>query len=112
MTPRPAHTVTPPILQILMSLAGADRHGYALMQEIEERTGGEVRLTASTLYGAIKRMLDAGWIREIEDASADPRRRTYRITDVGRGALQQEAARVEQLARQMRGLDLFGVEGR
>jgi DNA-binding PadR family transcriptional regulator len=91
--------LTPQAFQILLSLVdGGDLHGYAILQDIAARTDGEVRLTASTLYAAIKRMLDAGMIGEVEapDASGGAPRRCYRITRSGRAQAQAEA---ERLAR-------------
>jgi DNA-binding PadR family transcriptional regulator len=91
-----------PVFQILLSLVDEELHGYAIIQDIAERTGGEVRLTASTLYAAVKRLLDAGWIEEPAQrpraTKDDPRRRYYRITRIGRGAARAEAARLERLA--------------
>jgi PadR family transcriptional regulator PadR len=91
--------LTPQAFQILLSLAdGADLHGYAIIQDVLDRTAGEVRLTASTLYAAIKRMLDGGLIAEV-DAPAESGgapRRCYRITKSGRHVAQREA---ERLAR-------------
>ena len=95
--------LTPPlssqVFQILLSLVdGVDRHGYAILRDIEERTGGEIRLTASTLYAAIKRMLDAGLIAEVaapEETGGAPRR-CYRIRKAGRDVARAEA---ERLAR-------------
>jgi DNA-binding PadR family transcriptional regulator len=91
--------LTPQAFQILLSLAdGRDLHGYAIIQDVAERTGNEIRLTASTLYAAIKRMLDNGLIVEV-DAPAESGgapRRCYRIARAGRQLAQQEA---ERLAR-------------
>jgi DNA-binding PadR family transcriptional regulator len=91
--------LTPQAFQILLSLVeGRDLHGYAIIQDVTERTGGEIRLTASTLYAAIKRMLDAGLIAEVDapgDSGGAPRR-CYRITRAGRQLAQREA---ERLAR-------------
>jgi DNA-binding PadR family transcriptional regulator len=84
-----------PVFQILLSLVDQDLHGYALIKDIDARTEGEVRLTASTLYGAVARMLDAGMLEERAD-SESPRRRTYRLTRVGRRLLERES---ERLAR-------------
>ena len=79
--------LSPQVFQILLSLAdGEDRHGYAILRDIEERTGGEIRLTASTLYAAIKRMLEAGLIAEVdapEETGGAPRR-CYRLRKAGR----------------------------
>src|SRR3954466_10854092 len=91
--------LTPQAFQILLSLAdGADLHGYAIIQDIAERTGDEIRLTASTLYAAVKRMLDGGLIAEVEAPaeSGGAPRRCYRITRAGRLLAQREA---ERLAR-------------
>jgi DNA-binding PadR family transcriptional regulator len=86
------------VFQILLSLVDGDAHGYALIQDIRRRTDGEVSLTASTLYAAVKRMLAAGWIAEVKKpANEDPRRRYYRITPAGRDAARVEAARLERL---------------
>ena len=62
-----AAPLTTPVFQILLSLVDDELHGYALIQDIRERTGGEVSLTASTLYAALKRLLDAGLIEELDD---------------------------------------------
>jgi DNA-binding PadR family transcriptional regulator len=89
--------LTPQAFQILLSLAdGRDLHGYAIIQDVATRTGDEVRLTASTLYAAIKRMLDAGLIVEVEApaGSGGAPRRCYRITRAGRQLAQREAQRL------------------
>ena len=95
-----------PVFQILLALVDDDLHGYAIIQDIAARTGGEVRLTASTLYAAVKRLLDAGWIEELTERPRterdDPRRRYYRITRLGRDAARAEARRVERLAAMAR----------
>ena len=98
--------LTTPVFQILLSLVDDDLHGYAVIQDVAERTGGEVRLTASTLYAAIKRLLDSGWIEELarrpRGEKDDPRRRYYRITRLGRDAARAEARRLERLAAMAR----------
>jgi DNA-binding PadR family transcriptional regulator len=98
--------LTTPVFQILLSLVDEDLHGYAIIQDIAARTGGEVRLTASTLYAAVKRLLDTGWIDERAEpprgAKDDPRRRYYRITRPGREAARAEARRLERLAAMAR----------
>jgi DNA-binding PadR family transcriptional regulator len=99
--PAPA-PLTTPVFQILLSLLDEDLHGYAVIQDVAARTEGEVRLTASTLYAAIKRLLDAGWIAELAERPRgdrdDPRRRYYRITRLGRAAALAEARRLDRLA--------------
>jgi DNA-binding PadR family transcriptional regulator len=87
-----------PVFQILLSLADRDLHGYAIIQDVALRTDDEVRLTASTLYAAIARMLEAGLVEEIDDrgASAGAPRRCYRMTRYGREVAQLEAQRLER----------------
>jgi DNA-binding PadR family transcriptional regulator len=91
--------LTVPVFQILLSLVDRDLHGYALIRDIEQRTGGEVRLTASTLYGAVARMLEAALIEERDQEPGHERRRRYRITRTGRALLRSEAERLERAAR-------------
>ena len=99
----PFMSVTPQVFQILLALADRDLHGYALIKDIEERTGGEMRLTASTLYGAIRRLLEQGWIEELAAApDEDARRRPYRLTATGRAAAEAEAAQLETLLLEAR----------
>lgn len=87
-----------PVFHILLSLADADRHGYAIMQEVEERTGGAVRLGPGTLYGAIKRLRADQLIeeREVEGDTAE-RRRSYHLTALGRQVARLEAERLQEL---------------
>jgi DNA-binding PadR family transcriptional regulator len=88
---------------ILLSLAGADQHGYGIMQEVLERTGGKVRLWPATLYGTLKRLIEAGLIEESGDRPArefdDARRRYYRLTRLGRRVLDAESQRLLELVR-------------
>ncbi len=88
-----------PVYQILLSLSDGDRHGYSIIREIRERTAGEVDLTASTLYGALSRTLKDETITEIVDeahVTSDKRRRTYRLTDLGRDVVRAEAGRLSR----------------
>jgi len=97
----PTDPLSTQVFHILLSLVDDDLHGYAIIQDVAERTGGEVKLTASTLYAAIKRLLDAGWIEETTSrrrTSDDPRRRYYRLTAAGRQGARAEAERLERLA--------------
>jgi DNA-binding PadR family transcriptional regulator len=92
-----------PVFQILVSLADRDLHGYAIIQDVAGRSEGEVQLTASTLYAAIRRMLDAGMVDEVADPRRAPegddeRRRYYRLTAYGREIARLEAARLERAA--------------
>ncbi len=79
---------------ILVALAGGERHGYAIMQDVAERTGGKLRLSPGTLYGAIRRMLELNLIVE---TPGDERRRFYRITPFGHKVAKAEAARLAGL---------------
>ena len=96
-------SMSPQVFHILLSLADQDLHGYAIISDIAVRTGGRVVLTASTLYAALKRLLDEGLVEELErPADDDPRRRYYRITRAGRAAGREEAARLDALAEMAR----------
>jgi len=101
MTARP---LGPQAFQILLSLAEADMHGYAIIGDVRRRTQGEMRLTASTLYAVLKRLLDQAWIEELPPPAddSDSRRRYYRITRIGREAGRAEAERLEALAAMAR----------
>jgi DNA-binding PadR family transcriptional regulator len=106
-----------PVFHILLSLADRDLHGYAIIQDVAARTDGEVRLTASTLYAAIRRMLNAGMIDEVDaprraPAGDDERRRYYRMTPYGREIAQLEAARLERAADMARAKRLLPRRGR
>lgn len=83
----------PPLL-VLASLAGGEKHGYAMMEDIERFAG--VRLGPGTLYGAITRLEERGWIRPVD---SEDRRRPYRITAAGRRHLEAEAAALDRLVR-------------
>ena len=88
---------------ILLSLAAEDQHGYGIMQEVLDRTGGKVRLWPATLYGSLKRLIEAGLIEESGDRPSreldDARRRYYRLTRLGRRVLDAESARLQELVR-------------
>jgi DNA-binding PadR family transcriptional regulator len=96
--------------QILVAVADEDRHGYAIMQDVAERTNGELKLSPGTLYGAIRRMLDEGLIIELNDRERpdmdDERRRYYRITPFGRTVAQAEVSRLATLLRQAKAVGL------
>lgn len=96
----------PAVFHILLSLADEDRHGYAIIQEVAERTAGSSRLSAGTLYRSLQRMLEEGLAIERRDRPApeddDERRRYYRISPLGRGVAKAEAARLARLVRMAR----------
>ena len=109
----PDSTPPPPlstqVFQILLSLVDDDLHGYAIIQDVAQRTDGEVRLTASTLYAAVKRLLDSGWIEEC--AAAARRRRPppplLPSHAAGRQAARAEALRLDRLAGMARAKQLI-----
>ena len=89
-------------LQILLALAAGPRHGYGIKLDVEERTAGAVRLGSGTLYEAIQRLLDNGWIVEVEppadgDASGGPARRFYSLSDDGREGLRAEVESMQDI---------------
>lgn len=91
---------------IMLSLAGGEQHGYGIMQEVLERTAGKVRLWPATLYGSIKRLIEADLIEESEHRPEpeldDARRRYYRLTPLGRRVLSAECDRLQDLVRAIR----------
>ena len=101
----------PAVFHILIALADRDRHGYSIMQDASERTGGKVRLSAGTLYSSIHRMLEQGLVEELRDspdpASSDERRRYYRLTKWGRQVALAEAQRLSELLEQARATGLI-----
>jgi DNA-binding PadR family transcriptional regulator len=96
-----APPLQPATFHILVALGDADRHGYAIMQEVAQRTGGAFRLNPGTLYTTIRRLLEQGLIRELDERPDpehdDERRRYYRLTPAGRAAARAETARLERL---------------
>lgn len=96
--------LAPAFLHILIALGEGERHGYSIMQDVAERTGGRVKMSPGTLYGSIKRMLTEGLIEELTTgtAGADERRRFYRITRFGRRVAVAEADRLKSLLTQAR----------
>jgi DNA-binding PadR family transcriptional regulator len=96
---------------ILLSLAIKQRHGYEIMQQIEQDSGGKVLLGPGTLYGSIKRMLQSNLIEEV--SGNDPRRKYYKLTENGRTALAHELQRYNdavELARRTGIFPRLGVE--
>jgi DNA-binding PadR family transcriptional regulator len=83
---------TNPSLLILSSLAGGPKHGYAMIQDIEEFSG--TNLEVGTLYGALARLEEQGWIEPLESAD---RKRPYRLTALGLSALQEQLATMQQI---------------
>ena len=100
----------PAVFHILIALGEGEKHGYAVMQEVADRTGGKVRMSPGTLYGSIRKMLDDGLIEELFHRSAesrkggseDARRRYYRVTKFGRAIAAAEAERLTALLHHAR----------
>ncbi len=95
--------ISPAMFHVMVALAEEDRHGYAIMKEVAAQTDGAVQLTASTLYGIVKRLLQDGLIADTTAKTAaegdDPRRRYYRLTPHGRRVAQAEANRMAQVVK-------------
>ena len=98
-----------PVVLILTSLASEPKHGYALLRDVEQLSGGRVQLSTGTLYGAIRRLLDDGWIEPFaqEDTSRD--KQAYRVTARGKAQLHSEVARLRHLLHAT--VDRLGVKG-
>ena len=96
---------------ILVSLADRERHGYSVMQDIAERTDGALRLSPSSLYASIKRLLEQGLIEELAERPDprhdDERRRYYRLSRLGRQVAMAEARRLERLLADARATGLL-----
>ena len=98
--------LTPPMLHTLVALADGDRHGYAILKEVDRRTNGTVRLSAGTLYALLNRATADGLIVETDErpdvALDDERRRYYRLTPLGRRVAVAEVARLEAIVEMAR----------
>lgn len=109
--------LTPAVLHILLVLADGERHGYAIAQEVESISEGQVRMGPGTLYGSIVRMAESSLLTEVTDRpreDGEERRRYYRITPFGREVLRLELARLDavmNVARRKQLLDLPFAEG-
>ncbi len=106
--------LTPIVFHILLTLSSQDRHGFGIIKEVEASTGGQVRIQTGTLYQAIKRLLGAGLINEVE-SKVDPelddeRRRYYALTGLGNKVLNEEALRLERLVDLARANQVLGSQ--
>ena len=105
--PAPALPLTEPTFYILLSLAPGKKHGYAILKDVNALSKGEITLSTSTLYSALARLLDRGWIERIDD---DPEqgphpglpRKAYTLSEVGRRILEAEIDRMQNLAAMAR----------
>lgn len=106
--------LTPAMFHVLLSLADGEKHGYVISKEIARRTNNEVRLSAGTLYGIIKRLLEDGFIEESDErpdfSLDDERRRYYRMTKQGMALAEAEAERLERVLAMARAKHVLGPE--
>ena len=97
-SPKDLIPLTAPVFHILVALADRERHGYGIMQDVAEQTGGALELGPGTLYGCLKRMLAARLVEESgerpDPSLDDERRRYYKMTDLGRGVARAETQRL------------------
>ncbi len=106
--------LTPAVFNILLTLTDGEKHGYGIMIEVEANTNGQVLMGPGTLYGSIKRMLQADLIEE-SDERADPdmddqRRRYYKLTSLGRRTLRMEAERLAAQVKIARAKNIFAAD--
>lgn len=94
-----AKALTEAVVLILAALAPQPRHGYALMKDIETLSGGRISMSTGTLYGALRRLLDDGWIERFRQDDTSRDKQAYRLTGAGRKHLQAELDRLKQLVR-------------
>ncbi len=106
-------TLSEAVFQILLALSDQPRHGLGIAAEVELRTRERVALGAGTLYTALRRLRDDGWIEEIEAPAGehDPRRRFYKLAAMGRRVLSEEALRLETLVSDARGKAILPSKG-
>jgi DNA-binding PadR family transcriptional regulator len=105
--------LTVPVFHILLALADGEKHGYAIMREVETSTNGGMSLGPGTLYGAIKRLLQAGLIDETAErpdpALDDARRRYYALSGLGREVLAAESVRLAEMVASARDKNVIGA---
>lgn len=102
VAPQEPLEITPlsePVLLILTSLVGQPRHGYALIKDIEMLSGGRVRMSTGTLFGALRRLLEDGWIERFAQEDVSRQKQAYRLTSTGRRQLESELERMKELTR-------------
>jgi DNA-binding PadR family transcriptional regulator len=95
----PPIPLSEPVLLILLSLSERPRHGYSILKDVEDVSDGRVVLSTGTLYGALRRLLESGWIERFAEDDAARDRHAYHLTAEGRRLLQTEIARMKALTR-------------
>ena len=105
--------LTPTVFEILLALSDGARHGYDIMLEVERRTNGETVIRPGSLYRAVHRLLEQGFIDELDERPAaekdDERRRYYRVTDAGLALLDTETERMSAAVRAARAKKAIGA---
>jgi len=91
--------LTEAVLPVLLSLAERPRHGYSILKDVERMSGGRVKLSTGTLYGALRRFLHDDWIERVEEDESPRDRRPYRLTSLGRRNLQLDVERMRVLTK-------------
>lgn len=91
--------MTEPVLLILLSLATKPQHGYALMRDISELSQGRVKVTTGTLYGALHRLLEDGWIERFDQEDTSREKQAYQLTVIGRKNVEMELDRMTQVTK-------------
>jgi DNA-binding PadR family transcriptional regulator len=105
---RPRALLTPAALHILMSLAEGTRHGYGIKRDVEAATGGALHLGPGTLYEAMHRMEEQGWVEVVDpdtlrdEPDFDARRKYYALTDAGRSEMESELERLQEILEHAR----------
>ncbi len=96
--------MTPAVVHVLLALAGGERHGYAILKDVQQHAGTRLRFGPGTIYGTLQRLMEAGWVEDAAppDADVDQRRRYYRMTRAGREALRAEVDRLGALLESAR----------
>ena len=104
--------LTPTVFHMLLALADGEKHGYGIMQAVEAETQGQMQIRIGSLYGSIRRMIEAGLIEATTErpdpALDDERRRYYGLTEFGRRVLSAEAARIAQAMAVIQGKHILG----
>jgi DNA-binding PadR family transcriptional regulator len=91
--------LTPAVVHVLLALAAGERHGYAILKDVQRQSASRLRFGPGTIYGTLQRLMEAGWVEETEapEGATDPRRRYFRLTRDGRAALREEVDRLGAL---------------
>jgi DNA-binding PadR family transcriptional regulator len=88
--------MTPAVVHVMLALAAGERHGYAILKDVQQQAGSRLRFGPGTIYGTLQRLMESGWVEETSPPApdVDQRRRYYRMTRSGRDALEAEVDRL------------------